>query len=243
MYQFDMDDPNDGWKPVEPADLAKVDQLEAKYKELLKLLLTAQRDISVSAMTGDFRSATKAGEVFSQGIASLGPEEFPRFISFMTMMVLSLTTQLDGTRKVVINAVNELSDALPDFMKARVLEAIWSDEHGARETFITGEGQELVGVHAAELCQAQFCLIHKPAPGPWINWPTVWPPGDSGLRFFLRRCPHGILHPAVEDMILRDWSIKHVDCDGCPCFHLDCDEIKDQHTGELLGWMEKANGS
>lgn len=242
MYRFNLEDPDDGWQPVRPGDMAEIDQLEAKYRMLLKRMLTAQQDITLAAMTGNGERAIAAGRVFAEVMNEMTPDEYPRFISFMSMSVLSLTKMLDDTRKAVVNGITELVDGLPEYQRSVILETIWTDPNGQRETFITGTGQELVAVHSAESCIATWCVVHNPAPGPWIQWPTWWPSPDMGVRMFFRKCPHELMHPAVEDMILNGWDARHEDCDGCPCFHLDCDEIRHPDSGEVLGWMEKTSG-
>jgi len=77
---------------------------------------------------------------------------------------------------------------------------------------LKGSGQVLENVHQPGQCAGYWCTIHRPMPGPWRDWP---------MRFIanvvmVRTCPHGIAHPAVEDVINLLAYSDH-DCDGCDC--------------------------
>lgn len=86
------------------------------------------------------------------------------------------------------------------------------------ESYITGMGQKIV-THAADRCQGEFCVIHRPMPGPWDSWPTLW---RSDRRIMERLCTiHGVGHPAVEQLDFwlrqgRGYEWVH-GCCGCPC--------------------------
>lgn len=80
------------------------------------------------------------------------------------------------------------------------------------------ESGQAIFTHEAGECIGEWCVIHRPMPGPWESWPRVWR-GDRGI--VERRCPHGVGHPVAE---MHEWSImmgQEVDlihgCDGCPC--------------------------
>jgi hypothetical protein len=78
-------------------------------------------------------------------------------------------------------------------------------------TYLTGSGQHLINLHQPDTCQPP-CVIHAPLSGPWDTWPTHWR-SDRGI--FERLCPHGVGHPAAED-VLRGKDSMH-GCCGCPC--------------------------
>jgi len=86
-----------------------------------------------------------------------------------------------------------------------------------RETYTTGVGQILTNIHSQDKCEG-FCVIHKPVPGPWKDWPTVWRGEDPFdiWRGFERRCPCGVGHTAMEET-LRGNSHPHGCCGQCPC--------------------------
>lgn len=77
---------------------------------------------------------------------------------------------------------------------------------------LKGSGQVLINVHKQGECVGHWCTIHRPLPGLWQDWP---------MRFvsdivMVRTCPHGVAHPAIEDVINLLAYPDH-DCDGCPC--------------------------
>lgn len=80
------------------------------------------------------------------------------------------------------------------------------------ETYTTGTGQTLHNIHGADACRRNdsWCVIHDPKPGPWSTWRTHW---REDRRIMERICPHGVGHPAVENLG-RD---RTHGCDGCPC--------------------------
>jgi hypothetical protein len=87
--------------------------------------------------------------------------------------------------------------------------------------YTTGTGQKIVRVHQPYQCRGPWCVIHNPVPGPWSSWPTHWIQ-DSDQAYWLsgimtRRCPHGFLHPCVEDVVMYDDGMPEHGCDGCPC--------------------------
>lgn len=96
-----------------------------------------------------------------------------------------------------------------------------ADEILKEGTFITGTGQIVQHVHPRAICVGPHCVVHRPMHGPWDSWRTHWRPDNEmdrmfGLyRGFERICPHGVGHPAAEE-VLRRGPIVH-GCDGCPC--------------------------
>lgn len=110
--------------------------------------------------------------------------------------------------------------------------------------YVTGTGQLLRNVHTVENCTGLFCVVHRPCPGPWGEWPTHWR-GDTqiwGIRLdiwrgFERICPHGVGHPAVEQLQRGHGGIH--DCDGCPCGPASCEEIIE--NGKLIGFRAKGS--
>lgn len=116
-----------------------------------------------------------------------------------------------------------------------------------KDRYTTGTGQKLVNVHASETCTGRWCVIHRPCPGPWNDWPTHWR-GDTEVwginldiwRGFQRICPCEIGHPAVEE-VMRNPQLGLHGCCGCPCSVGHCDEI--WWAGEMIGYkLEEGHG-
>lgn len=89
-------------------------------------------------------------------------------------------------------------------------------------SFRVNDRQVLHNVHRQEDCEGP-CVIHSPLPGPWDiepGWMLLWRPCSEiddmfGLyRGFERICPHGIGHPAPEQ-VQRDGGSGLHGCDGC----------------------------
>ena len=112
-----------------------------------------------------------------------------------------------------------------------------------KETFTTGTGQELHQVHPRSSCSAPFCVIHKPCPGPWADWPTHWCGDEPGSiwRGFERICPCGVGHPAVEEIMRGSSPGTHGCCGQCPCHPSQAQPI--EADGKLLGYKAKGEGA
>jgi hypothetical protein len=81
------------------------------------------------------------------------------------------------------------------------------------EEYTTGTGIRL-HIHDQAGCRGLFCVVHRPQPGPWRDWPTHW---RDDVKMMERICPHGVGHPCAENYG-RDHSARLVHgCDGCPC--------------------------
>ena len=78
---------------------------------------------------------------------------------------------------------------------------------------LKGSGQILENVHKEDECAGGWCTIHNLMPGPWQDWPMRYVAGVV----MVRTCPHGVAHPAIEDVVnLRTHGVTHT-CDGCDC--------------------------
>lgn len=83
------------------------------------------------------------------------------------------------------------------------------------EKYTTGTGQVLQ-VHEQDLCVGQWCVIHKPMPGPMARMPTHW---RADRNLMERICEHGVGHPAREQIAHwnatgQNWKAIH-GCDKC----------------------------
>lgn len=83
---------------------------------------------------------------------------------------------------------------------------------------ITLESGQVLHAHAAKQCVGEYCALHNPMPGPWDQWPRLW---RQDRHLLERVCPHGVGHPAVEQ--LEWWKFLNQEymwihgCCGCPC--------------------------
>lgn len=91
----------------------------------------------------------------------------------------------------------------------------------ARETYVTGTGQRIEGVHPRSAdCDRHGCAIHNPTDHPLRDWPTNW---RADMRTMERICEHGIGHPDPDDLAYRrrtaGVAATRMDgvhgCDGC----------------------------
>ena len=88
------------------------------------------------------------------------------------------------------------------------------------QTYMTGAGQKLVGIHDPISCAGRPCVIHNPSDHSMRSFPTLWR-GDRGIME--RTCPHGIGHPDPDDMeyirLSRGDEVARAEgvhgCDGC----------------------------
>jgi hypothetical protein len=143
-----------------------------------------------------------------------------RAIIRTTRASIDVTVALDpaATILVILELVDQLNAAQE---KLREREPQSKPKPG----YITGTKQMLFNVHAKETCRG-WCVIHNPMPGPWDEWPTHWR-DDMGIME--RLCPHGIGHPAAEELV-NSFSIGVHPCDGCPCSLPDLEPMA-THTG------------
>jgi Holliday junction resolvase RusA-like endonuclease len=91
------------------------------------------------------------------------------------------------------------------------------DDNGS-EIHVLESGQTLVTHSLANCRRNPWCVIHVPRPGPWESWPRLW---RDDRMMIERVCPHGVGHPAVEQI---EWFQEHPErhsldhgCDLCPC--------------------------
>lgn len=87
--------------------------------------------------------------------------------------------------------------------------------------FVLPDGRRLLGVHDGDQCSG-LCVIHNPIDETdhTFEWPLIWRT-DRGI--FERACPHGIGHPATEQIAFWNRSMSPEDaeaqrihgCDGC----------------------------
>ena len=87
-----------------------------------------------------------------------------------------------------------------------------------RKYFVTGIGQILSQVHAADRCAGEDCVIHSPSQHSMRQFRTLYR-GDRPLME--RLCPHGVGHPDPDDLAhkARQPNASKYEgvhgCDGC----------------------------
>ena len=84
----------------------------------------------------------------------------------------------------------------------------------AFDVYTTGCGQT-VHVHPKARCRGKYCVIHRPWPGPWQDWPTYW---DDHDKIMYRICDHDFAHVVAEDYLAYDRrALEHMDSCDCVC--------------------------
>lgn len=138
------------------------------------------------------------------------------------------------TRPEDFNAIREkVRERRDKYLKQETLDKIANQLRGLliekelerREMETTTlETGKTVGHHERDDCAGEPCVIHNPISGPWSDWPRTY----SGFTGFIYRiCPHGVVHPCVEDAVrivktIRDKEdvvnkLAHACCNECMC--------------------------
>lgn len=87
-------------------------------------------------------------------------------------------------------------------------------------TYTTGTGQTLYGVHEKDSCYSDHCPIHNPSDHPMKDFPTHW---RDDRMLMERICPHGVGHPDPDHLAgiltFLPTDTVHAEmvhgCDGC----------------------------
>lgn len=127
-------------------------------------------------------------------------------------VVAAVLSELGVTAKetVVSAAVDRLFDR--DYNKIRFdvlreTDRQLGEVYDTLERYVSGTGQRL-WVHREADCMGECCVIHNRRPGHMHDWPTHW---RFDRRIMELICPHGVRHPAPEDLNPG----KTHGCDGC----------------------------
>lgn len=236
-------------KPVEPGEVAAIDQMSMKFRDLRDTLVSFN-ERALSILAGRHRGEDMAGQMGSlqAGLHQVMHEAFgehgdPQSVHSFVMYLINDLCELRARDYRLADMVNNAGShlnmilvQLDGMAEGLGMSTVDDDpgEHG--ETFTTGIGQKLVNVHRKDDCVG-WCVIHRPLPGPWRDWPTVWR-GDQPFdiwRGFERRCPCGVGHTAMEEAI-RGNAHPHGCCGICPCAPPDAVPVFDDH-GNLEGYQ------
>lgn len=207
---------------MNPADIAQADQWTAKFADM-----TVRMMAELGHGAPDEQGAARFDAVFREA----DDDQLVPFVSYLVAQLISYHWKLDrlaealaaiqtitvnvmtnkAAQAKMIAAANEFREeveAQDSLFSADALQA----EGLAAETYTTGTGQVLSKVHPLGSCVG-FCVIHRPIEGPWSLWPTHW---RDDRHIMERLCPHGVGHPAIED-VLRSGDGGTHGCDGCEC--------------------------
>lgn len=249
-------DPEGNRFAVSPGEMAQLDQVSADFRALTERLIDLHDQAAELVRNQDNLDV----EVFKQYVSQVNKEIFglmtSRFsvpddsqgdmmtraanaLSFI-MFLIDIISVMRVREQATASAITGMQGVLSRLAIVYGVDATGggdldtSDE--GFETFTTGVGQELVGVHPKDVCEG-FCVVHNPIPGPWADWPTVWRgdgPGDiwSG---FERRCPCGVGHTAMEE-VLRGVAHSHGCCGQCPCGPPAAQPVFNEVSGDLEGY-------
>lgn len=109
----------------------------------------------------------------------------------------------------------------------------------------------MVRVHSRDVCRGPWCVIHRPMPGPWTDWPLHW---RSDRGFMERTCPCGVGHPAAEQheywaSVGTGYMSVHGCCGRCKCgpggavkqgniIEIDADQytVQSHAVKQIEGW-------
>lgn len=206
---------------TDPATVHAVDQKIAKFKDLTTALcqelIRDPKDLDPVQFT----------TILGEGIDSY--EDMVSYLSFILGRLLAqemISRRLGDAMSVIQQVVvDSMADKEVQAKFQQVLqdyhdrESLFEDQivypsgqEEPSESYTTGTGQVLHGVHRAGTCVG-FCIIHNPITGPWNGWPTTW---DAQQHVMWQVCPHGEAHPTLEDFLRSPVHLDH-ECDGCPC--------------------------
>lgn len=239
-------------KPT-PEEVAKVHQLHAQFNDLLDVAGRRLDQLSILSARGDeetFRRLHTGFQTWIHDELGHGQENLdllPSFVSLVTGSLRAWRARVEEINQAAMQAHVIMLPAFPKSVQDRMiplLELLSEDS-----AYTTGTGQDLVNVHPREDCEG-WCVIHDPVPGPWTDWPTNWS-GDGPFdiwRGMERICPHGVRHPAAEEILHRNRGLTELQliphaCCGCPCTPAACDSVfSDGPDGELIGFVIKQGG-
>lgn len=219
MFEFGSED--------DPHLVAHVDQTEARFKALLRELSGLVVVLEEESAAPDDMAFYKFANALDKEIAEHGSVPF---VSYVIAQLLQahvslhrLANAMGSIQGITIDNMLPsptklaMESALATYMaemdaEQQLFQAPTVEQPKPRESYTTGSGQQLANVHRADECLG-VCVIHAPIDGPWRDWPTYWIE-DIGMMY--RTCPHGNLHPAIEDWLRSPSAVTSHDC-ACDC--------------------------
>lgn len=229
---------------------AKLEGMETEFADLGQRLVQIHRRVQALTLEQPSESRDHELEVIQQELYEIFDESFisnadpARVLNFVMYLVdqVSAYAYMKMHLGQALNAagteLNKMAETLgmqplvgggPVPIKAGFVKE--------NNTYITGTGQILGKIHAADKCRG-WCVIHNPLPGPWADWPTNWR-GDGlfdDWRGFERICPCGVGHTAMEHVLHGD-PHPHGCCGLCPCGPPMAQPIYDPGTQEIVGYQ------
>lgn len=244
---------------IQPHELAHYDQMEAHFHALTQRILELRFHLKEAAVREDIAKVAEC----TQQMDALIHEEFPdpkpetiNYIMYLVNVVEMARGWTDHNFDVVETVLRQLASVLRSDHEIRTLKG-WDRETLDKEyeilrdtldhldtedetVFTTDSGVKLENVHREQDCSGRFCVIHRPAPGPWSNWTMHW---REDWRLMVRICPHDVHHIAIEEILrlplLGMSGHEHpAGCD-CPCDFTRCKTLTDKE-GNIIGFEANA---
>jgi len=249
-------DSNGERRPVAPSEIAQYDQMEAGFQELTIKILNLREDIKQAALDGDDKLLGSLTAKLDETIRARWDNPNHEMVNFMMHLMgmveqaKSWTVHTFEAAEATIRLLASMQHPdhpiyqLPGFDPRRLdaqTDAVVALLNGLNsdQEFVTDTGVTMYNVHTHEACEGEFCVIHRPAPGPWDTWDTHW---REDWKLMVRICPHDVHHVAIEERLrmplLGMLSEDHpAGCD-CPCDFARVDTLTDSE-GKITGFRAK----
>lgn len=246
-------------RPVEPADIARYDQMEAAFGQLTREFLAIREAMRKAAVLYDTAKLTELTGKMDEMVRQAWPDASPELINYVMFLVGLVedahewTDQTFDTVNMLVrqlgallrpgHPVHGLPGFQPHLLQQELDAALEATNRVHRPhnptKFTTDTGVTLHKVHAEDKCDGEFCVIHRPAPGPWSKWDTHW---HEKWRLMVRICPHDVSHVAIEEMlrlpVLGMIAHEHPEGCDCACDFSRCAPITDDE-GTILGFQAR----
>jgi hypothetical protein len=227
---------------LDPSVVAAVDRVNASFLWLTKELMTLHVQAN-SALDDPDVVKTLMGIKVQLGLAMkkvLDSDEHPDIVFGYIMYLVDLLCVVREEKLLLGQKLNEIGNLVNESGAVLGMQALVGGgtvDHGLADesTYVTSSGQHLTNIHPGDTCH-DWCVIHRPLPGPWDHWSVVWRGSDALDEWhgFQRVCPCGIGHTAMEE-VLRDKGSSHDCCGLCPCGPPAATPIFNE-SGELEGY-------
>lgn len=223
---------------IDPALLAQYDQMEAHFQELTAEFLSIRSLMQEAARHEQHAVIPELTKRMEALVHTEWPDADEKQINYIMFLIHLLeqaqnwTSHNFQTVELLMQLLSALAPpdhairALPGFdheeserkLQAAhtAVERLERAEEAVGNTFTTDTGITLHHVHDAGNCEGPFCVVHKPAPGPWSSWDVHW---REDWRLMVRICPHDVHHVAIEEMLRMPLLglIAHDHPEGCDC--------------------------
>jgi len=241
-------------RPVDPGMIAQFDQLEAHHHMLTGRIMALRSEIQQAVLANNtplIGSLTRELDELCRKELLDGSVSQVNYIMYLVSLLEQARIWTERNFDITEAVIRMLAatvrpdhplQQLPQFHPHRldedvdaVLDTLYGDgRQGA--VFTTDTGVELHSIHAKEACEGPFCVVHRPAPGPWADWDTHW---REDLQLMVRICVHDVHHVAIEEQlrtpVIGMIAHQHPDLCQCPCDLSRVESILDE-GGNILGF-------